>query len=76
MSRPIRSSPEEFGRPALFKTLAARSSVGKVNDEVGLALARDFLGDQFGGFSGGVVSELLPNVAATTQSSKLSSGTT
>ena len=75
MRRPIRSSPEEFGRPALFKTLAARSSVG-MNDEVGLALARDFLGDQFGGFSGGVVSELLPNVAATTQSSKLSSGTT
>ena len=35
-----------------------------MNDEVGLALARDFLGDQFGGFSGGVVSELLPNVAA------------
>jgi hypothetical protein len=48
-----------------------------VDDEFGLALLRDRLRNQFGGFSGRVVAEFLPNVGArTTQSSKLSSGTT
>jgi hypothetical protein len=42
-----------------------------VNDEFGLALLRDCLGDPLGGFSGGVVAELVANVAAHDQSSKL-----
>jgi hypothetical protein len=33
-----------------------------VNDEFAPALSRDRLGDQFGGFSGGVVAELVPIV--------------
>jgi hypothetical protein len=35
-----------------------------VGDELGLALLRDRLRDPFGGFSGGVVAEFLPNVGA------------
>jgi hypothetical protein len=35
-----------------------------VDDEFGLALLRDRLRDPFGGFSGGVVAEFLPNVGA------------
>jgi hypothetical protein len=35
-----------------------------VNDEVGLALLRDRLGDLFGDFSGGVVAEILPDIGA------------
>jgi hypothetical protein len=35
-----------------------------VDDEFGLALLRDRLRDPFGGFSGGVVAECLPNVGA------------
>jgi hypothetical protein len=42
-----------------------------VNDEFGLALLRDCLGDPLGGFSGEVVAELVANVAAHDQSSKL-----
>jgi len=39
-------------------------SVREVDDEFGLALLRDGLRDPFGGFSGGVVAEFLPNVGA------------
>jgi hypothetical protein len=35
-----------------------------VNDQFGLARSRERLSGQFGFFSGGKVSELLPNVAA------------
>jgi hypothetical protein len=35
-----------------------------VDDEFGLALLRDRLRDPFGGFSGGVVAEFLPDVGA------------
>ena len=35
-----------------------------MDDEFGLALLRDRLRDPFGGFSGGVVAEFLPNVGA------------
>jgi len=35
-----------------------------MNDEFGLALSRDRLGSQFGGFSSAVVAELVPDVAA------------
>jgi hypothetical protein len=35
-----------------------------VDDEFGPALLRDRLRDPFGGFSGGVVAEFLPNVGA------------
>jgi hypothetical protein len=35
-----------------------------VDDEFGLALLRDRLRDPFGGLSGGVVAEFLPNVGA------------
>jgi hypothetical protein len=37
---------------------------------------RDRLRDLLGGFSGEVVAEFLPDVGATTRSSKLSTGTT
>jgi hypothetical protein len=47
-----------------------------VNNELVAALSRDRLDDQFGGFSGGIVAELVPMSLRTTQSSKLSSGTT
>jgi hypothetical protein len=47
-----------------------------MDDEFGLALLRDRLRNPFGGFSGRVVAEFLPNVDAYDQSSKLSSGTT
>jgi len=46
------------------KTRSARFSVWEVDDEFGLALLRDRLRDPFGGFSGGVVAEFLPNVGA------------
>src|SRR5882757_589200 len=58
----VRSSPEQSGRPPLCKTFATHSSVGEVNDELIAALSRDRLGDQLGGFSGGVVAELVPIV--------------
>jgi hypothetical protein len=43
-----------------------------MNNELALALFRDGLGSQLGGFSGGSC----PTSSRTTQSSKLSSGTT
>src|SRR3979411_2286169 len=59
--QPPRSPRNQSGVPAFFKTGAAVSSVRQVNDEVGLALARDRLGGQFGGFPGWVVAELVAN---------------
>jgi hypothetical protein len=41
-----------------------RFSVRQMDDEFGLALLRDRLRDLFGGFSGGIVAEFLPNVGA------------
>src|SRR6202051_3459892 len=58
------SSPEQSGGPAFCKTRSARFSVREVDDEFGLALLRDRLRNPFGGFSGGVVAEFLPNVGA------------
>jgi hypothetical protein len=43
---------------------SARFSVREVNDEFGLTLLRHRPRDTFGGFSGGVVAEFLPNVGA------------
>jgi hypothetical protein len=43
---------------------SARLSVREVDDEFGLALLRDRLRNPFGGFSGGVVAEFLPNAGA------------
>jgi hypothetical protein len=60
----VRSSPEQSGEPPLREAPAGCSPVRKVNDEFGLALLRDCLGDPLGGFSGGVVAELVANVAA------------
>jgi hypothetical protein len=51
-------------------------SVREADNEFGLALLRDRLRDPFGGFSAGVLAEFLRMSARTTQSSKLSSGTT
>jgi hypothetical protein len=54
---------EQSSHPPLLKALAVRSSVGEVNDELGLALLRDRLGNLFGGFSRGIVAKLVPDVA-------------
>jgi hypothetical protein len=58
------SSPEQSGSLAFCKTRSPRLSVREMDDEIGLALSRDRLRDPFGGFSGGVVAEFLPNVGA------------
>src|ERR1700722_17406809 len=60
----VRSSPEQSGEPPLREAPAVCSPVRKVNDEFGLALLRDCLGDPLGGFSGGGMAELVANVAA------------
>jgi hypothetical protein len=64
--RPI---PPDHRRNNLAAQLFAKRvrlvfSVREVDDEFGLALLRDRLRDPFGGFSGGVVAEFLPDVGA------------
>jgi hypothetical protein len=49
---------------ALCEALAARSSVGKMNDDLGSALPGDSLGNQLGGFPGRVVTELPAAIVA------------
>jgi hypothetical protein len=60
--RPIISS--NLAAHPLFKTLAAHSSVGKVNDQFRLAFPRERLGGELSFLPGGEVPKLLPNVAA------------
>jgi hypothetical protein len=55
---------EQSCHPSLFIALACRSSIRQVNDEFGLALLRDRLGNLFGVFPGGVMAKLVPNLAA------------
>jgi hypothetical protein len=71
-----RSSAEKSGEPSLCRALAARSPVGKVNHQLATAFLREWLRDEFGGFSGRIVAELPPLSSCTIQSSKLSSGMT
>ncbi|MCS3928885.1 hypothetical protein M2175_003916 [Bradyrhizobium elkanii] len=71
--KPVSDHPE---RTFATQTLALRSSVREVNDKFGLTPLHDRLGGQLGLFSGGETAELLPDIPRTTQSSKLSSGTT
>lgn len=72
--RPI--PPDQSGGPAFCKARSAGFSVREVDDEFDPAFLRDRLRDPFGGCSGGVVAEFRANAGRTTQSSKLSSGTT
>src|SRR3981081_1864687 len=58
----ICSSPGQSRCSPLCKNLAARSSVREVNNELVAALSRDRPDDQFGGFWGGIVPELVPIV--------------
>jgi hypothetical protein len=60
--RPIISS--NLAAHPLFETLAAHSSVGKVNDQFRLAFPRERLGGELSFLPGGEVPKLLPNVAA------------
>ena len=53
-----------IGPPTRGEALAARSSVGKVNDEFASTPLRNSLGDQFGSLSGWVVSEFSATVVA------------
>ena len=71
--RPIISS--NLAAHPLFETLAAHSSVGKVNDQFRLAFPRERLGGELSFLPGGEVPKLLPMLPRTIQSSKLSSGT-
>ena len=66
---------EQSGGPSPFKTLAAHSSVGKVNDQFRLAFPRERLGGELSFLPDGEVPKLLPMLPRTIQSSKLSSGT-